>query len=69
LSPLWPLSEWLGTTASGGAIVGLPSMIVAPASEPTASATPVEVNIRRLGSAKPTKTRSVRASTTSSGTV
>lgn len=68
-SPFRPLSEWLGTCGSGGETVGLPSMIVAPASDPTARATPEVVTARRRGSVSPTKMRSVRASTTSSGTV
>lgn len=44
-------------------------MIVAPASEPTASATPVEVIGRRFGSDILVNVRSARGSTPTSGTM
>ncbi|HTK67721.1 MAG TPA: hypothetical protein VL595_35440 [Pseudonocardia sp.] len=67
--PPWPASDWPGVLGSAGVMVGLPNMIVAPASEPTVSATPVEVIGRRPGSDILVNVRSALGSTPSSGTM
>jgi hypothetical protein len=69
-SPFWAEPGWAAPFwSSGGAMLGLPNMMVAPASEPTARATPVEVIGRRFGSDILVNVRSAWGSTPSRGTI